>query len=257
MITLHKSVCQMHDYGSALSTFDAHLTRKKFSHPLGTRAKTAAESMWESESERERRNVNSALGNNDPSCSFTAVESRIAASQRNRLVCVCWSVRVNRVLLWLCICEPHESPQQKTHSRFVFLDLWLSESPPATTQNKCMLDYWRNIYLKTLFTHLMLLKQKTMTFFLFSGSSCDSCAIVQAFWAVFNYYAVNCKVYCVLSVFMLYCKTLLLVLWWDTVRFKGGLRDRSKVNSVIIDVFTEINYSCNCIQVFFVFVRAL
>jgi len=52
--------------------------------------------------------------------------------------------------------------------------------------------------------------------------------------------------YNVLIVFMLYCKTLLLLLRWKmgTVRyrfggmgrFKGGLRCKGRVNSIIIDV---------------------
>jgi len=51
--------------------------------------------------------------------------------------------------------------------------------------------------------------------------------------------------------FMLYCKKLLLR--WDIGkvrdrfggmgRFKGGLRCKGRVNSVIIDVITEINYN--------------
>ncbi len=32
--------------------------------------------------------------------------------------------------------------------------------------------------------------------------------------------------------------------------FKGGLRCKGWVNSVIINIITEINYRCNCIQVF-------
>jgi len=35
------------------------------------------------------------------------------------------------------------------------------------------------------------------------------------------------------------------------VRFKGGLRCKGRVNRVIIDVITEINYCCNYMQVFF------
>ena len=34
-------------------------------------------------------------------------------------------------------------------------------------------------------------------------------------------------------------------------KFKGGLRCKIRVNSVIIDVITDINYSCNYMQVFF------
>ncbi len=33
-------------------------------------------------------------------------------------------------------------------------------------------------------------------------------------------------------------------------RFKGGLRCKGWVNSVIINVITEINYRCNYMQVF-------
>ncbi len=61
--------------------------------------------------------------------------------------------------------------------------------------------------------------------------------------------------------FLLYCKTLFLLLRWDTVkvrdrfggmsRFKGGLRCKGWVNRVIINVLTEINYRCNYMQVFF------
>ncbi len=60
-----------------------------------------------------------------------------------------------------------------------------------------------------------------------------------------------------LIVFILYCKTLLLLLRWDAGkvrdrfggmgRFKGGLRCKGWVNSVIINVITEINYRCNYI----------
>ncbi len=63
--------------------------------------------------------------------------------------------------------------------------------------------------------------------------------------------------YNVLIVLILYCKTLLLLLRWDTGtvrdrfggmgRFKGGLRCKGWVNSVIINVITEINYRCNSI----------
>jgi len=55
-------------------------------------------------------------------------------------------------------------------------------------------------------------------------------------------------------VLMLYCKALLLLLKWDMgkvrdrfggmVRFKGGLKGKERVNSVIIDIITEINYRC-------------
>ncbi len=66
----------------------------------------------------------------------------------------------------------------------------------------------------------------------------------------------------VLIVFISYCKTLLLLLRWDTGnvrdrfggmgRFKGGLRCKGWVNSVIIiNVITEINYRCNYMQVYF------
>ncbi len=34
-------------------------------------------------------------------------------------------------------------------------------------------------------------------------------------------------------------------------RFKGGLRCNGWVNSVVIHLITEINYRCNCMQVFF------
>ncbi len=53
---------------------------------------------------------------------------------------------------------------------------------------------------------------------------------------------------------ILYCKTLLLLLRWDTGKvrggmgwFKGGLRCEGWVNSVIINVITEMNYRCNYI----------
>ena len=55
--------------------------------------------------------------------------------------------------------------------------------------------------------------------------------------------------------FILYCKTLLLLLRWDRGKvrervggmgkFKGGLRCKVWVNSVIINVITEIKYRCN------------
>ncbi len=54
-----------------------------------------------------------------------------------------------------------------------------------------------------------------------------------------------------------YCKSLLLLLRWDTGevsdrfggmgRFKGGLRCKGWVKSVIINVITEMNYRCNYI----------
>ncbi len=68
-----------------------------------------------------------------------------------------------------------------------------------------------------------------------------------------NYYVLTStkKKYNVLIVFMLYCKTLLLLLRWDTGkvrdrfggmgRFKGGFRCKEWVNSVIINVIAEIN----------------
>ncbi len=73
-----------------------------------------------------------------------------------------------------------------------------------------------------------------------------------------NYYVLTSKnKYNVLIVFILYCKTLLLLLRWDTGkvrdrfggmgRFKGGLRCKGWGNSVIINVITEINYRCNYI----------
>ncbi len=56
--------------------------------------------------------------------------------------------------------------------------------------------------------------------------------------------------------FILYCKTLLLLLRWDTGkvrdgfggmgRFKGGVRSKGRAISVI----TEIQYRCNNMQVF-------
>ncbi len=65
--------------------------------------------------------------------------------------------------------------------------------------------------------------------------------------------------YSVLIAFLLYCKTLLLLLRWDTGkvrdrfsgmgRFKGGLMCKGWVNSVIIYVIIEINYRCNYMQV--------
>lgn len=52
----------------------------------------------------------------------------------------------------------------------------------------------------------------------------------------------------------------MLLLRWDTdevkdrfcgmVRFEGGLRGKGRVHRVIIDVITEINYSCNYMQEF-------
>ncbi len=64
-----------------------------------------------------------------------------------------------------------------------------------------------------------------------------------------NYYVLTSKnKYNVLIVFILYCKTLLLLLRWDTGkvrdrfggmgRFKGGLRCKGWVNTVIINVIT-------------------
>jgi len=60
---------------------------------------------------------------------------------------------------------------------------------------------------------------------------------------------------------MLCCETLLLLLRWDTgrfrdrfggmVRFKSGLRGKRRVNSEIMDVITEMNYSCNAMEFFF------
>ncbi len=60
--------------------------------------------------------------------------------------------------------------------------------------------------------------------------------------------------YNILTVLILYCKTLLLPLRWDTGkvrgrfggmgRFKGGLRCKGWVNNVIRIVITEINYRC-------------
>lgn len=75
------------------------------------------------------------------------------------------------------------------------------------------------------------------------------------------YYVLTSKnKYNVFSVFILYCKTLILLLRWDTGkvrdkfvamgRFKGGLRSKEWVNSVNIYVISEINYRCNCMQVF-------
>ncbi len=69
-----------------------------------------------------------------------------------------------------------------------------------------------------------------------------------------NYYVLTSKnKYNVLIVLILYCKTILLL--WDTGkvrdrfgsmgRFKGGLRCKGWVNSVIINVIAEINYRCN------------
>ncbi len=67
----------------------------------------------------------------------------------------------------------------------------------------------------------------------------------------------------VLIVFILNCKTLLLLLRWDTGKvrdkfggmgwFKGGLRCEGWVTSVIITVITEINYRSNCMQVYIFF----
>ncbi len=73
-----------------------------------------------------------------------------------------------------------------------------------------------------------------------------------------NYYVLPSKnKYNILIVVLLYCKTLLLLLRWDAGkvrhrfggmgRFKGGLRCKGWVNSVIINVITEMNYRCNYI----------
>lgn len=37
------------------------------------------------------------------------------------------------------------------------------------------------------------------------------------------------------------------------VRFMGGLRCKEMINSVIIDLIIEMNYSCNYMEVFFFF----
>ncbi len=68
-----------------------------------------------------------------------------------------------------------------------------------------------------------------------------------------NYYILTSKnKYNVLIVLISYCKTLLLLLWWDMGkvrdrfggmgRFKGGLRYKGWVNSVITNVIIEMNY---------------
>ncbi len=67
--------------------------------------------------------------------------------------------------------------------------------------------------------------------------------------------------YNVFIVVIFYCKTLFLLLGWDMGkvrgrfggmgRFKGGLRCKGWVNSVIINVITEINYRCTYIKVYF------
>ncbi len=91
-----------------------------------------------------------------------------------------------------------------------------------------------------------------------------SILVKKKFWSHLsdlNYYVLTSKnKYNVLIVVILYCKTLLLLLRWDTGkvrdrfggmgRFEGGLRCKGWVNSVIINAITEINYRCNYIQVF-------
>ncbi len=59
------------------------------------------------------------------------------------------------------------------------------------------------------------------------------------------------------TMYLLYCKTFLLLVRWDTGkvrdrfggmgRFKGGLRCKGWVNRVIINVITEMYYRCNYI----------
>ncbi len=59
---------------------------------------------------------------------------------------------------------------------------------------------------------------------------------------------------------ILHCKTLLLLLWWDRGkvrdrfggmgRFKSGFMCKGGVNSLNINVITEINYRFNDIMVF-------
>lgn len=49
----------------------------------------------------------------------------------------------------------------------------------------------------------------------------------------------------VFIVFMLYYKTLLLLMMWNTGKVKDRLRDSERVNSVIKDVTTEISNRCN------------
>ncbi len=66
--------------------------------------------------------------------------------------------------------------------------------------------------------------------------------------------------YSVLIVFILYCKTLLLLLRWDTGkvrdsfggmgRFKGRLRCKRWVNRIILKLITENTYRCDYMQVF-------
>lgn len=57
--------------------------------------------------------------------------------------------------------------------------------------------------------------------------------------------------YNVLIMFILYCKTLLQLLRWDTGKIRdsfsgiGRLRGKGRVNGVIVDVITEVIYSCN------------
>ncbi len=72
-----------------------------------------------------------------------------------------------------------------------------------------------------------------------------------------NYYVLTSKNKYNVLIVVMYCKTLLLQFWWDTGkvrnrfgamgRFKGGLRCKCWVNSVIINVITEMNYRCNYI----------
>ncbi len=67
----------------------------------------------------------------------------------------------------------------------------------------------------------------------------------------------------VFIVFKLFCRSLLLLLRWDTGkvrdrfggmgRFNGWLRCKGWVNIVIINVITEMNYRCNYIQVFLIY----
>ncbi len=62
----------------------------------------------------------------------------------------------------------------------------------------------------------------------------------------------------VLIVVILYFKTLLLLLRWNTgkdrfggmARFKSGFRCKGCINSVILNVITEINYRRNYIDIF-------
>ncbi len=74
---------------------------------------------------------------------------------------------------------------------------------------------------------------------------------VKKYWSPFilgglNYYVLASKnKYNVLMVVILYCKTLLLLLRWDTGkvrdRFGGMGRFKGWVNSVIINVITELH----------------